>query len=196
MKRLFVGSFAVLLTTTTAISSIPTPVQALTAGEVLGIGAAAVGIGILAGQRNRNDRHSNHRGNREQEYRRGLRDGERSRDYYNSNNSSDYERGYREGVDQRRDNYGRYSGSSRRRGSTPENLISTVPSNLADLVGARAGQAEGELQRRGYTYHTTQTFEGGASAYYVENETGYCVEVGTVEGRFSSIVYNSSDRCN
>lgn len=82
-----------------------------------------------------------------------------------------------------------------KKGKTPENLYSTVPPNLKDLVGARAGQAEADLIGRGYTYKNTVTFEGGKSAYYVENKTGYCVEVGTVEGRYSSIVYNSSDRC-
>lgn len=87
------------------------------------------------------------------------------------------------------------SSSTSKKGNTPENLISTVPPALKDLVGAKAGQAEAELIRRGYTYRNTQTFEGGKSAYYVENKTGYCVEVGTVEGRYSSIVYNSSDRC-
>lgn len=80
-------------------------------------------------------------------------------------------------------------------GNTPENLYSTVPPALADLVGARAGQAETTLVGRGYTYRNTVTFEGGKSAYYIENKTGYCVEVGTVDGRYSTIVYNSSDRC-
>jgi hypothetical protein len=75
-----------------------------------------------------------------------------------------------------------------KKGITPENLYSTVPPALKDLVGARAGQAESELIRRGYTYRNTQTFEGGKSAYYIENQTGYCVEVGTVEGRYSSIL--------
>jgi hypothetical protein len=79
--------------------------------------------------------------------------------------------------------------------NTPENLISTVPPSLQDLVGARAGQAESELKGRGYTYRNTQEWDGGKTAYYLENKTGYCVEVGTVEGRFSTIVYNSSDRC-
>jgi len=87
------------------------------------------------------------------------------------------------------------SSSTPKKGNTPENLISKVPPALKDLVGARAGQAEGDLVGRGYTYRNTVTFEGGKSAYYVENKTGYCVEVGTVDGRFSSIVYNSSDRC-
>ncbi|MEA5535759.1 hypothetical protein [Crocosphaera sp. XPORK-15E] len=85
--------------------------------------------------------------------------------------------------------------SSHSQGNTPENLYSTTPPTLQDLVGARAGQTENELISRGYTYRNTVTFEGGKSAYYIENKTGYCVEVGTVEGRFSSIVYNSSDRC-
>lgn len=80
-------------------------------------------------------------------------------------------------------------------GETPENLYSSVPPALKDLVGARAGQAESELEGRGYTYRNTQTWDGGKTGYYIENKTGYCVEVGTVDGRFNSIVYNSSDRC-
>jgi hypothetical protein len=87
------------------------------------------------------------------------------------------------------------STSPPKKANTPENLYSKTPPALEDLVGARAGQAENELISRGYTYRNTVTFEGGKSAYYVENKTGYCVEVGTVEGRYSSIVYNSSDRC-
>ena len=87
------------------------------------------------------------------------------------------------------------SSSAKKKGETPENLYSTVPPELEDLVGARAGQAQGDLESRGYTHKNTVTWDGGKSAYYVENKTGYCVEVGTVEGRFSSIVYNSSDRC-
>jgi hypothetical protein len=51
------------------------------------------------------------------------------------------------------------------------------------------------LISRGYTYSNTVTFDGGKSAYYTEDKTGYCVEVGTVDGRFSTIVYNSSDKC-
>jgi hypothetical protein len=87
------------------------------------------------------------------------------------------------------------SSTKPKKGNTPENLYSTVPPKLKDLVGARAGQAEDDLISRGYTYKNTVTFDGGKSAYYIENKTGYCVEVGTVDGRFSSIVYNSSDRC-
>jgi hypothetical protein len=80
-------------------------------------------------------------------------------------------------------------------GNTPENLYSTVPPALADLVDARAGQAEATLVGRGYTYRNTQTWDGGKTSYYLENKTGYCVEVGTVDGRYRTIVYNSSDRC-
>ncbi|WP_373481133.1 hypothetical protein [Geminocystis sp.] len=87
------------------------------------------------------------------------------------------------------------STSSHSKGKTPENLYSTTPPTLQDLVDAKAGQAEGELIKRGYTYRNTVTFDGGKSAYYIEDKTGYCVEVGTVEGRYSSIVYNSSDKC-
>ena len=82
-----------------------------------------------------------------------------------------------------------------RNASTPEKLISTVPPALRDLVGAKAGQAEAELKGRGYTHRNTQTWDGGKTDYYVENKTGYCVEARVVEGRFSTIVYSSSDRC-
>lgn len=86
-----------------------------------------------------------------------------------------------------------------KKGNTPKNLISTVPPALKDLVGARAGQAEDDLISRGYTYKKTETWDGGSvsgkTAYYVENKTGYCVGVATADGRFSSIVYDSSDRC-
>jgi len=91
------------------------------------------------------------------------------------------------------------SPSTPKKGKTPKNLISTVPPNLKDLVGARAGQAEGDLISRGYTYKNTETWDGGTvsgkTAYYVENKTGYCVGVATVDGRYNSIVYDSSDRC-
>jgi hypothetical protein len=93
------------------------------------------------------------------------------------------------------DNNQSSTSTTKKKGNTPENLIATVPPKLKDLVGARAGQAEDDLISRGYTYKNTVTFDGGKSAYYVENKTGYCVEVGTTEGRFSTIVYNSSDRC-
>jgi hypothetical protein len=79
--------------------------------------------------------------------------------------------------------------------NTPSNLYGQTPRNLQDLVGAKAGQAEGQLKSRGYSYRNTQEWDGGKTSYYVENNTGYCVEVGTVEGRYSTIVYNSSDRC-
>lgn len=80
--------------------------------------------------------------------------------------------------------------------NTPSRLYGQTPDNLSDLVGARAGQAEGELKSRGYAYRNTQEWDGGKTSYYVENRTGYCVEVGTVQGRYSTIVYNSSDRCS
>jgi hypothetical protein len=91
------------------------------------------------------------------------------------------------------------SSTKPKKGNTPENLMSTVPPQLKDLVGAKAGQAEDDLISRGYTYKKTETWDGGSvsgkTAYYVENKTGYCVGVATTDGRFSSIVYDSSDRC-
>ena len=59
------------------------------------------------------------------------------------------------------------SSSAKKKGETPENLYSTVPPELEDLVGARAGQAQGDLESRGYTHKNTVTWDGGKSAYYV-----------------------------
>jgi hypothetical protein len=85
------------------------------------------------------------------------------------------------------------------KGQTPENLIGKVPPKLKDFVDAKAGQAEDDLVSRGYTYKKTETWDGGSAsgktAYYVENKTGYCVGVATTDGRFSSIVYESSTHC-
>jgi hypothetical protein len=92
-----------------------------------------------------------------------------------------------------------HASATKNKGNTPENLIGSVPPKLKDLVDAKAGQAENALEKRGYTYKKTETWDGGSAsgktAYYVENKTGYCVGVATTDGRFSSIVYESSTRC-
>lgn len=172
-------------------------VEALTWAEALGIGAGALIIHEVSKGGNRQPPSP------QQEYNRGLQDGRNHVKYDNPRNSYDYDRGYEEGLasfgpSNRFASPNRFTPPPRNNTftrSTPENLISTVPGRLADLVGARAGQAEGDLISRGYTFRNTVNFDGGKATYYTENNTGWCVEVGTVDGRFSSIVYNSSDRC-
>lgn|GEM_PF-5654837 len=67
---------------------------------------------------------------------------------------------------------------------------SPVPA-LKDLVGARGGQAEGDLKRRGYHWKKSD----GAYSYWVEDSTNYCVTIRTDDGRYKSIVYAMEIDC-
>lgn len=68
-------------------------------------------------------------------------------------------------------------------------------SALDDLVGARAGQAEGDLTSRGYSFIRKEASGSSAYAYYNEDQTGNCVTVRTQDGRFESIVYATKFDC-
>ena len=70
----------------------------------------------------------------------------------------------------------------------------TAP-DLADLVGAKGGQAEGELQRRGYTYATGSTSGNAKYSSWYNHSTGRCVMIRTEEGRYQSIVQASPLDC-
>jgi len=70
----------------------------------------------------------------------------------------------------------------------------TAP-DLADLVGAKAGQAEGELQRRGYTYATGSTSGNAKYGSWYNRSTNRCVMIRTEEGRYQSIVQTSPTDC-
>jgi hypothetical protein len=62
----------------------------------------------------------------------------------------------------------------------------TTVSRLSDLVGARAGQAENTIRRRGYRFVKA---DDGGYTYWLESRTNYCVTIRTDEGRYQSIVY-------
>ena len=70
----------------------------------------------------------------------------------------------------------------------------TAP-DLADLVGAKAGQAEGDLQRRGYTYATGSTAGNAKYSSWYNRSTGRCVMIRTEDGRYQSIVETSPVDC-
>jgi hypothetical protein len=70
----------------------------------------------------------------------------------------------------------------------------TAP-DLADLVGAKAGQAEGELERRGYAYTKGSTSGNTKYGAWYNRATGHCVMVRTEEGRYQSIVQTSPVDC-
>ncbi|MBE8965532.1 hypothetical protein IQ277_04505 [Nostocales cyanobacterium LEGE 12452] len=62
----------------------------------------------------------------------------------------------------------------------------TTVSRLSDLVGARAGQAENTVKKRGYRW--VKSDDSGYS-YWLEDRTNYCVTIQTDQGRYQSIVY-------
>jgi len=66
-----------------------------------------------------------------------------------------------------------------------------TPAALNDFVGARAGQADDELARRGYVLRKTQ----GLTSYWEETATGGCVCILTNDGRFQSLVYVVAGAC-
>lgn len=60
--------------------------------------------------------------------------------------------------------------------------------DLADLVGAKGGQAEGQLENRGYVYASGSTSGGAKYSNWYNRSTGRCVTIRTENGRYQSIV--------
>lgn len=58
---------------------------------------------------------------------------------------------------------------------------------LEDMVGARAGQAEMELQRRGYTNVRSERGDDRAYTYWWNADRRQCVTIATMDGRYNSI---------
>jgi hypothetical protein len=63
----------------------------------------------------------------------------------------------------------------------------TAP-DLADLVGAKAGQAEGQLESRGYAYKSGSTSGDSKYSNWYNRSNGRCVTIRTEQGRYQSIV--------
>jgi uncharacterized membrane protein len=63
----------------------------------------------------------------------------------------------------------------------------TAP-DLADLVGAKAGQAEGQLESRGYAYRSGSTSGDSKYSNWYNRSNGRCVTIRTEQGRYQSIV--------
>lgn len=58
---------------------------------------------------------------------------------------------------------------------------------LEDMVGARAGQAEAELQRRGYAFVRSEQGDDRGYSYWWNASRRQCVTIATMEGRYNSI---------
>jgi hypothetical protein len=70
----------------------------------------------------------------------------------------------------------------------------TAP-DLADLVGAKAGQAEGQLESRGYAYKSGSTSGDSKYSNWYNRSTGRCVTIRTEQGRYQSIVHAPPSDC-
>ena len=80
---------------------------------------------------------------------------------------------------------------------TATNLPATAPqygstADIADFQGARAGQAEGGLNAKGYQYVRAQ----GLTSFWWNAGTQTCARIVTSNGRFSSVTTASNAECN
>jgi hypothetical protein len=66
---------------------------------------------------------------------------------------------------------------------------------LEDMVGARAGQAEGELQRRGYQNIWGEKGDDRSYTYWWNAQRRQCVSIATMNGRYDSITPTTAPDC-
>ena len=73
-------------------------------------------------------------------------------------------------------------------------VFAQTPPALSDMVGARAGQAEGELQRRGYqATNRSEVVGDGRMTYWRRGND--CVAIMTRDGRYASINQAGRNEC-
>jgi hypothetical protein len=78
--------------------------------------------------------------------------------------------------------------------SAPASAQNT-PRDLRDMVGARAGQAEGELQRRGYRNVRGEKGDDRSYTYWWNDTRQQCVTIATMQGRYDSITVTPAPDC-
>lgn len=74
-------------------------------------------------------------------------------------------------------------------------IAAAQSTGLEDMVGARAGQAEAELQRRGYTSIRAEKGDDRSYAYWWNASRRQCVTIATLEGRYDSIQATTPPDC-
>ena len=70
-----------------------------------------------------------------------------------------------------------------------------TPSDVRDLVGARAAGGESELASRGYVNVGVQTGDDRKWTYWWNGSRGVCLSVSTVNGRYDSILTTPAPDC-
>jgi hypothetical protein len=79
---------------------------------------------------------------------------------------------------------------------TPIAATAKSANDLRDLVGARAGSAEGDLESRGWTMITGHKGGNAIYNYWWNRDRKDCVMVTTRDGRYASITDTSAGDCN
>ena len=79
--------------------------------------------------------------------------------------------------------------------STTSGSTGQVVPGLADLVGAKAGQAENSVLERGYELRRSAKQADSSFTYWLERGTGSCVAIRTTDGRYGAIVYTEDRDC-
>lgn len=74
-------------------------------------------------------------------------------------------------------------------------IAQDTPPDLRDMVGARAGQGEGELTRRGYRFIRGEKSDDRSYSYWWQGDRRRCVTVATMNGRYDSIVTSPAPDC-
>lgn len=74
-------------------------------------------------------------------------------------------------------------------------LAQNTPSDVRDLVGARAAGGEAQLQARGYVNVGGQTGDDRKWTYWWNERRGACLSVATMNGRYDSIVSTPAPDC-
>lgn len=79
--------------------------------------------------------------------------------------------------------------------TTAPALAQDTPRDLRDMVGARAGQAESELVRRGYRNVRGEKGDDRSYTYWWNDDREECVTIATMDGRYSSITATTPPDC-
>ncbi|HEX7854796.1 MAG TPA: hypothetical protein VF503_13990 [Sphingobium sp.] len=74
-------------------------------------------------------------------------------------------------------------------------IAQSQSTGLEDMVGARAGQAEGELQRRGYRNVGGAKGDDRSYTYWWNDNRRQCVSIATMNGRYSSVTPTTAPDC-
>ena len=85
--------------------------------------------------------------------------------------------------------------SSHRHDRHSSGEVGDTPHNLRDLIGQRGGEAEDQLQARGYKLKNSSESGNAVYSNWKEHSTGRCVTVRSVNGWYKSIVYSTDYDC-